>query len=511
MGSDISEAIILAGGLGTRLKAMVADMPKPMIGVNGRPFLEYQIDYLKNQDIKKVILCVSYLKEQIIDYFGDGRKFGINIEYAVEKEPLGTGGAIKNAAIRMDLADHFLVLNGDTFVSWERKNLEKRFFDSGAKMVIMVTSMLESNSSLITVDANNRVIDYIEKSGMKRDQPVFCGAGVYVMKKDLVREWPDNKLSLEYGCIPRVVKEGSAYAEIIDSKMYDIGTPERIRIFREYLNKKTRPPDCRLCACDRVVYYLTDFQDNRYWKCSKCGFVFQDPVPGVPGDSSAWTNAIDPDGKRRDLTKERDFKLKNWYGSILDNIKPLRAGKVLDLGCGLGYLLSAFPSGWEKYGFDISGFAHNFIKSNFPDINLAENLRLDEAVPPAEHLNAYDVVVCYHVIEHVAHPEVFLKNLAMLLKPRGTLIIGTPNIGSIAAKLFRGNFRLLGSGHVSLFNTKNIVNLMEKNGLRVYKKEFPFFKTDYFNFNNLLRMLNPLKVSPPFYGNIMTFYAQNKK
>jgi 2-polyprenyl-3-methyl-5-hydroxy-6-metoxy-1,4-benzoquinol methylase len=264
---------------------------------------------------------------------------------------------------------------------------------------------------------------------------------------------------------------------------------------------------CPLCNFEKTDFFILDFRGNRYRKCERCGFVFQRPVSGVRSDADMWTAAVDPDGRKRDLTKERDFKLRNWYGGILKDLAQTKPGRIIDVGCGLGYLLSALPPSWEKYGFDISGFARSFVKANFPDIRLVDDLGLDR-LPPAHHRGMYDVVVCYHVIEHIAEPDSFLKHLSALLKKDGTLIIGTPNIGSIAARVFKGNFRLLGDGHLSLFNRKNLGLLMKRHGLKIYKKEYPFFKTDYFKFKSIIAMLNPRTVSPPFYGSIMTFYAK---
>ena len=108
------QAIILAGGLGTRLKTLVNDRPKAMAHVNDKPFLEYQIDFLKKNNIDQIILCVGYLREKIQEYFGDGRKWDITINYAVEKKLLGTAGALKNAEKYINSS--FFVLNGDSFL-----------------------------------------------------------------------------------------------------------------------------------------------------------------------------------------------------------------------------------------------------------------------------------------------------------------------------------------------------------------------------------------------------------
>jgi D-glycero-alpha-D-manno-heptose 1-phosphate guanylyltransferase len=115
------EAIVLVGGLGTRLRSVVSNVPKPMVMVNNRPFLELLLIDLKNKGFKKIILCVGYLKESIIDYFSD-TLIDIEIEFSLEFEPLGTGGAIKNAFSKC-ISNHIYVLNGDTFQDFDPKVL----------------------------------------------------------------------------------------------------------------------------------------------------------------------------------------------------------------------------------------------------------------------------------------------------------------------------------------------------------------------------------------------------
>ena len=114
MQSKISTAIILAGGLGTRLKSVVSDVPKPMAPIQSTPFLEIVINYWINQGIKRIILSVGYMSDIIINHFGKSFK-DISIEYVDEVSPLGTGGALKNVLNKLIINDPFLVINGDTF------------------------------------------------------------------------------------------------------------------------------------------------------------------------------------------------------------------------------------------------------------------------------------------------------------------------------------------------------------------------------------------------------------
>lgn len=262
---------------------------------------------------------------------------------------------------------------------------------------------------------------------------------------------------------------------------------------------------CPFCGSNKFKEFCYDWQNNHYSRCIQCDFVFQDFYEVYDYSKEYWLNVKDPDGKKRDLTKERDFKIKNWYGGIINYVNSLPVGRLLDVGCGLGYLLSAINNNWEKVGFDISDELFNFIKKQSSDITL---LSCDiDAVFQKYAYNVFDVVICYHVLEHLNNPVQFFDKICKLLSMNGTLIIGTPNIDSFCARRFKRNYRLLGNGHISMFSPKHLRQLFWKNNLKIIKEEYPFFKTAYFTIDNVLRLLNRKKVSPPFYGNIMTFYG----
>ncbi len=198
---------------------------------------------------------------------------------------------------------------------------------------------------------------------------------------------------------------------------------------------------CPLCDSSLINFYITNSKNKDFWKCKKCSFVFRSKIEIPNYTDASWTHIVDPDGKIRDLTKEKEFKIRNWYGDIALHVKTLNPGKILDIGCGLGYLLSSFSDKWEKYGFEISEFALSYIKNNFPEVNLINDIDLENSEPPKHHQENYDVIICYHVIEHIRNPRAFIKNLTKLLKINGTLIIGTPNMGSSMAKIFNSFYQ----------------------------------------------------------------------
>ncbi len=262
--------------------------------------------------------------------------------------------------------------------------------------------------------------------------------------------------------------------------------------------------NCCLCGASEYTFLYHDFQDNQYVRCNQCGLVYQNPRKVTQYEDNYWESAIDPDGKVRDLTTEREDKIKNQYEGDIKYIHKLTPGRILDVGCGLGFFLSAINSQWEKYGVEISEFASDYARQHFPDINVFTG-ELSQAQYDDDF---FDVVYLYHVIEHVENPEALLKEIHRILKTDGILIIGTPNIESFCSRRFKGNFRLLGTPHIVLWSRPTLTTLLEKNGFEPLKVRFPFFGTRYFTLGNLWRLLNTKKVSPPFYGNVMTIYAR---
>lgn len=261
---------------------------------------------------------------------------------------------------------------------------------------------------------------------------------------------------------------------------------------------------CALCGSDKNTYLYHDYQDNRYVKCNDCGLVYQDPPKIIEYEDNYWGEIVDPDGKRRVLANERKQKIKNWYGDAIKFVSKLPSGRILDVGCGLGFFLSAIDSSWEKYGIEISQHAVNFIRENFKDIQIHGGTLEDASF----ETNFFDVVLFYHVVEHLEKPIDALRLINKYLKRGKILIIGTPNIDSFCARRFKGNFRLLGDGHLNLFSPRTLDKLLRMSKFETFRREYPFFKTDYFTFKNLLRLLDTSKISPAFYRNIMTFYAR---
>jgi len=230
------QAVILAGGRGKRLRPITDKIPKPMVKIEGKPFLQYQLELLSKYGIKNIVLCVGYLKNMIIDYFRDGSEYGINIVYSEEEEALDTGGALKNAQSHLD--DLFLVLNGDTYLPINYIHL-LYFFKERKPIGMMVVYNNERNVAMnnVQVADDGRILSYRKSDGGKDLNGV--DAGVYIFRKEIVRFFPRRKaFSLEKEVFPKIIERGKMIGFVTNVPFYDIGTPERLRKFIDFIRKK---------------------------------------------------------------------------------------------------------------------------------------------------------------------------------------------------------------------------------------------------------------------------------
>ena len=218
------EAIILAGGFGTRLKGVVYEVPKSMAMINDKPFLEYQLNYLEYWGINHVILSVGYKAELIKNHFQNKYK-SISIEYVEEKEPLGTGGAIKLAMSKVNSLTVF-VLNGDTLFDVSLK----RLFDFGrikdASVCIALRFVPESGRyGSIKIDSDARITGFVEKADVYREE--FINGGIYCINTRYFKnkELPE-KLSIEKDFFEKYYESDLMYGFKSYSFFMDIGTPE---------------------------------------------------------------------------------------------------------------------------------------------------------------------------------------------------------------------------------------------------------------------------------------------
>lgn len=217
------EAIILCGGLGTRLRSVISDVPKPMAPIKNKPFLAFVLEYLKKQNISRVVLAVSYKYEIIQEYFGNSY-IGMQILYSIEKEPLGTGGAILEA-LNLINSDSCYVLNGDTFFD---VNLDRLKLDNSDICVALKPMKNFDRYGSVDIDNNSYISAFNEK---KFTSNGLINGGVYVIKKNIFNSFNlPNKFSFE-----EFFQENflifNAKATVFDDYFIDIGIPQDYKAF----------------------------------------------------------------------------------------------------------------------------------------------------------------------------------------------------------------------------------------------------------------------------------------
>jgi D-glycero-alpha-D-manno-heptose 1-phosphate guanylyltransferase len=219
------KALILAGGFGTRLQSVVSDVPKPMAPVAGRPFLEYVLDHCLQNGIDEVRFSVGYKSEIIIGHFGY-EYCGIKLSYAIEKEPLGTGGAIRFALEGSDPETIWTILNGDTLFRCDLNALKNFYFKKNADMAIALRRMFNFDRyGLVSADKEGRVTAFLEK---KYSEEGLINAGVYLLKASLMLDLFSNneKFSFEKDFMEKYLERLNIYGLELDAYFIDIGIPE---------------------------------------------------------------------------------------------------------------------------------------------------------------------------------------------------------------------------------------------------------------------------------------------
>jgi D-glycero-alpha-D-manno-heptose 1-phosphate guanylyltransferase len=222
------EAIVLAGGLGTRLQEAVADVPKPMAPIAERPFLEYLLNYWADQGVDRFILSVGYKWEIIRSHFGSKYK-NATVEYSVEEKPMGTGGGVLLALNRLTEKQPSLLLNGDTFFEVSLGNFLEAHNQSKAEISLALNQVTgEKRYDWVILDENNS-IEAIEPRSEKLKSGLING-GVYLFSPEVFKsnDWDGtSKLSLENDIIPKAIHKKKKLQGFISSgKFIDIGIPE---------------------------------------------------------------------------------------------------------------------------------------------------------------------------------------------------------------------------------------------------------------------------------------------
>ena len=258
------KAVIMAGGKGTRISSVAKDIPKPMISIEGKPVLEHEIDCLREQGFTDIIITVSHLGNIITDYFGDGKDFGVNIEYYFEKEPLGNAGALFR--IKDKLTEDFLLLNADSVFDIDFNRFVKYHREKGGLATLFThPNSHPYDSGLIIADGNMAVMKWLTKED---NRPEFyknrVNAGLHVISPKLLEnEINTPKIDLDRQILKPLAGTGKMFCYDSPEYVKDMGTPERYEaVCKDYKNGTVKAKNLK--AKQKAIFLDRDGTINKY-------------------------------------------------------------------------------------------------------------------------------------------------------------------------------------------------------------------------------------------------------
>lgn len=237
--SSMVPCVILAGGMGVRLRKVINDIPKPMAPVAGKPFLEYLILQLKKYNISDIVISIGYKGDAIISYFGKGEKWDINIRYSPEEEPLGTGGALKKAIHMVD-DNEVIVMNGDSYLDIDLRKFLEFHMERHAEATLSLAPIHDTNRyGRVEINKEGRVQRFIGK-GVPGYGLINCG--IYAFQRNIADMIPDGNISLEDMILPAIIEQG-LFGMTVNGFFIDMGIPEDyLMICNEAVNRLTNLP-----------------------------------------------------------------------------------------------------------------------------------------------------------------------------------------------------------------------------------------------------------------------------
>jgi NDP-sugar pyrophosphorylase family protein len=219
------KAFVLAGGLGTRLRPRFGDVPKVLVPVGGRPWIERQLEWLSRHGLHRAVLCVGHGADLVERHVGDGTRFGLEVAWSRESEPLGTGGALALAAGHVE--GPALVVNGDTLAELDPWALERHRWERGALAAVALFEVEEASAmGRVECGPDGRVRRFVEKDERHRG-PAWVSGGVYALAPEIWGRLPAGRASsLERDLFPVLAAEGRLWGMPCRAAFFDIGTPE---------------------------------------------------------------------------------------------------------------------------------------------------------------------------------------------------------------------------------------------------------------------------------------------
>lgn len=219
------KAIVLAGGLGTRLRPLTDKTPKPLLPIKGKPTMQYAIENLKKHGIFDITLAISFFADKIKEYFGDGHQLGVNLSYSIEKEPLGTGGAVKQAAEQA--GDEFVLIWGDNLMDVDIGQMTKQHQNNDGLITMALTPREDvENFGVATLDGD-KIIGFMEKPKREQSPSNLINAGAFVINKKALDILPVGFSMIEKQCFEILAKKGQAYGFKHEGQWFPTDTLEK--------------------------------------------------------------------------------------------------------------------------------------------------------------------------------------------------------------------------------------------------------------------------------------------
>ncbi len=231
------QAAIIAGGRGTRLAPLTNDMPKPMIPVNGKPFLEYELSLLKSNGITDFVICLGYLGNLIQEYFGNGDKFGIRIDYCYDGDkPMDVIGALKRAEPL--LHDRFFMTYADCYLRADYA-IAMQELEKSKKMAMMLVFKNHNKYGTSDVEVfEGRVINYNKK--VQTSNMIYINYGVTVLRRDSLKIVPADTAYGEEEFFGKLIRDGQLIAHVVGERFYEIGTIQSLSEFKDFVSASNR-------------------------------------------------------------------------------------------------------------------------------------------------------------------------------------------------------------------------------------------------------------------------------
>ncbi len=228
------KAIILAGGLGTRLRPLTDNTPKPLLPVKGKPIIEHAILNFKKHGIEEIILSIGYKADTIKEYFGDGSKWGVKISYCIEDQPLGTGGALKMASA--GISETFVAINGDNLADFDWTAAIETHKKNQAKVTLQLFPVEDVTKFGIARLDDGKIVEFIEKPTVEQAPSNLNNAGGYILEPEVLRVLPEGFCMIEKDCFEKLAATGVVYAHHHNGQWFPTDTIEKYTLADQNFN-----------------------------------------------------------------------------------------------------------------------------------------------------------------------------------------------------------------------------------------------------------------------------------